>query len=113
MSKQQNKTEWKIEYNDEMEVWLNELTDDQLKSVAKELRLLELSGNLLRLPHSRSLQKGLFELRERRFGYRMYYVFQSGGKVLLLHAGTKATQEKDIKLARKWLDALRNDDGGE
>lgn len=66
---------WAIEYwcNDKkkspIEDWFDRLTDGQLKSVAKELKLLELCGNELKLPHSRSLGNRLFELRERRFGY--------------------------------------------
>lgn len=117
MSKQQPK--WRIDYwcdeNDEsaIEEWLNVLTDEQLKSVAKELKLLELCGNLLRLPHSRSLTKGLFELRERRYGYRVYYTFQSGNRILMLHAGNKDTQEKDIRVARKRLGELSGEERGE
>lgn len=64
---------WSITYLDVVTTWLDKLTEQQLKSVAKELRLLELSGNDLRLPHSRPLGGGLCELRERRFGLRLYY----------------------------------------
>lgn len=118
MSKQEEQSKWKIDYwcneNDEsaVEEWLDGLTNEQLKSVAKELRLLELCGNMLRLPHSRSLTKGLFELRERRYGYRVYYTFQSENRILMLHAGNKDTQEKDIKIARKRLDELSENEGG-
>lgn len=41
-----------------VEKWLDSLTDDQLKSISKELKLLELCGNSLKLPHSRSLKRG-------------------------------------------------------
>ncbi len=37
-----------------VEKWLKELTEDQLESVAKELRMLEEVGNSLRLPHSKA-----------------------------------------------------------
>jgi len=63
---------WHIEYWNNLEKWLNKLNKEQLKLVSKELRLLELSGNQLRLPHSKSLGKGIFELRERSYGYRIY-----------------------------------------
>jgi hypothetical protein len=74
-------SKWQIEYWDgtkdksSIEKWLEELAKDQLKSVTKELIMLEEVGNELKLPHSKSLGNGLFELRERRYGYRIYYGF--------------------------------------
>ncbi len=56
--------------------WLDKLTKEQLNAVAEELSKLEELGNELKLPHSRALGKGLFELRERQFGYRLYYCFK-------------------------------------
>ena len=50
--------DWNIKHFDEydgaasLEEIFNDLNDDQFKSVAKELRLLELCGSALRLPHS-------------------------------------------------------------
>ena len=64
------------------------------------MKLLELSGHTLHLPHSKSLGKGLFELRERRFGYRIYYKFGQDKTVILLHAGDKSRQANDIIRAR-------------
>ena len=49
-----------------VERWLLKLTREQFKAVSKELKLLEACGNDLKLPHSRALGKGLFELREQR-----------------------------------------------
>lgn len=72
VSKEQSK--WEIVYwstdqgKSTIEEWFDSLTKEQFKSIAKEMKLLELSGNLLKLPHSRSLKKGLFELRERSMG---------------------------------------------
>lgn len=114
MSKEQSK--WVIEYwcNDKgestIEKWLDSLTDEQLKSVAKEMKLLELCGNLLKLPHSRSLKKGLFELRERKYGFRVYYAFLPKKIILMLSAGNKKTQDKDIEIARKRLAELVSDE---
>lgn len=86
-----------------MEDWLNDLSTGHVKSIAKEIRLLELCGNQLKLPHGRSLGGGLFELRERRFGMRLYYCFQVSGEILVLHGGGKTAQDKDIKTARELL----------
>lgn len=97
---------WKINYYESVESWLDNLDKSQLKSIAKELRLVEVCGHELRLPHSKSLGGGLFELRERRFGLRIYYCFEDK-TVLLLHAGDKSSQKKDIKTAKNLLTKLR------
>lgn len=101
---------WKIEYYcsnkkqpSEIEVFLDQLTKEPLKSIAKELRLLELCGNTLKLPHSKPLGHGLFELRERKFGYRIYYTFCKNQIVTLLYVGGKSSQKKDIKKAKELL----------
>ena len=89
-----------------IEKWLDTLTIEQFTSVAKEIKILEFSGNQLKLPHSRALHAGLLELRERRFGYRIYYCFRENDSILLLAAGDKQSQEKDIKIARERLATL-------
>jgi len=100
-------TQWILEYWAEnasskrsVEQWLLALTREQFRAVSKELKLLEACGNQLRLPHSKALGNGLFELREQRYGYRIYYGFYLNRIIILLHAGDKGTQEKDIKIAR-------------
>lgn len=77
----ETESKWGLEYWDDnknessIEQWFDALSKEQFKSVAKELKLLELCGNMLKLPHSRSLKQGLFELRERKYGLRIYYAF--------------------------------------
>ena len=100
---------WHIQYwigsskKNSIEQWLDKLTKEQLKSVAKELKMLELTGNLLKMPHSKALGEGLFELRERRYGYRIYYGFHGKQTIILLVAANKKSQESDIKTARERL----------
>jgi putative addiction module killer protein len=94
---------WVMHYCEAVEAWLDERTVEQIKSLAKEIKLLENCGNTLRLPHSRSLGKGLFELRERAYGYRIYYAFLPGYTIVLLQAGDKKTQTRDIGIARDLL----------
>ncbi len=65
--------------------------------------MLEMVGNDLRLPHSKPLGEGLFELRERKYGYRVYYGFKGQCLIILLAAGNKRSQERDIKIARERL----------
>ena len=102
---------WIIEFWSEktkkpVERWLDQLEKSEIKAVSKELELLELCGNQLKLPHSKALGKGLFELRERRFGFRIYYCFEDEYIIILLAAGDKKSQENDIKTARKRLSEL-------
>ena len=103
--------QWKIEYwasgINSIEKWLDKLTKEQLKSLAKEIMMLEQVGNELKLPHSKALGKRLFELRERRFGLRIYYGFKDEFIVIVLAAGDKKSQEKDIAIARKRLSNLK------
>lgn len=70
------------------------------------MKLLEWCGNLLKLPHSRSLKKGIFELRERTYGFRIYYAFLPNKIIIMLHAGNNKTQDKDIEIARGRLAKL-------
>ena len=89
---------WKIEFWDRggkkgpVEKWFDTLTKEQLKAVAKEINMLKKNGNRLKLPHSKALGKGLFELRERRYGFRVYYGFEGECIIILLAAGNKKSQ---------------------
>ncbi|MBN2689917.1 MAG: type II toxin-antitoxin system RelE/ParE family toxin [Gammaproteobacteria bacterium] len=99
-------SEWQISYLDVVENFFDNLSDPQFKSLTKEIKLLAKCGNRLRLPHSRALGDGLFELRERRYGYRIYYIFCKNKEILLLHVGDKKTQVVDIKVARTKLNRM-------
>ncbi len=102
-------SEWCIQYwpeQKDIERWFKKLSKEQAKSVGKELAILRRCGNELKLPHSRALGKKLFELRERRYGYRIYYTFHGNQVIILLAAGDKSTQKNDIKIARDRLEIL-------
>ncbi len=100
---------WKIGYWSEGEnkspitKWIDKLEKKQIKSISKLLDMLEILGNELGQSHSKALGRGLFELREKEFGYRIYYGFQGKYLVILLAAGDKTSQERDIKIARERL----------
>jgi putative addiction module killer protein len=97
---------WHIKYleNDDnscpVQDWMDELPKPQLKAMAKKLILLEKCGNDLRMPHSKSLKQGLFELRELSYGLRIYYCFAGKKIVILLHSSGKTGQTKNINYAR-------------
>ena len=86
---------------------------DVLADYARLVELLIEYGPALRLPHSRALGDGLFELRphgQTGIG-RALYCFVVGKRVTVLHAFIKKTQQtpdRDLKLARKRLKELRD-----
>jgi phage-related protein len=87
---------------------------DVLADYARLVELLMEYGTDLRLPHSRAIGSGLFELRPRgRSGIgRAFYCFMIGQRVVILHAFIKKTQEtpdRELKTARKRLKDLKDD----
>jgi phage-related protein len=81
---------------------------DVLADYARLVELLMEHGPSLRLPHSRALGDGLFELRPRgRSGIgRSFYCFLQGKRVVVLHAFIKKSQQtpdNELKMARKRL----------
>jgi len=77
-----------------------------LADYARMVELLMEFGPDLRMPHSRAMGGGLFELRPHgRQGIgRAFYCFITGQCVVILHAflkKTQATPERDLQIARK------------
>ena len=88
----------------EIEVWPVGVYADFLRLV----ECLEVYGLDLRMPHSRAMSGGLFELRCRgREGIgRVFYCTQRGRELVILHSfvkKTQATPDREIKLARSRL----------
>ena len=86
---------------------------DVLADFARIVELLIEYGPYLRLPHSRALGEGLFELRPRgKSGIgRAFYCFLAGQRVVVLHAFIKKTQQTpagEIRIARKRMREVRN-----
>ena len=101
---------WTVEYwknsetgNSPFEKWLSKLTKEQQCLIIDQIYRLKRAGNLLMLPHSKSLGKGLFELREMKYGYRMYYGFNGKCIIIIFAAGDKTSQDRDIIVARQRL----------
>ena len=87
---------------------------DVLADYARLVELLVEYGPSLRLPHSRALGEGLFELRPRgKSGIgRVIYCFLLGKRIVVLHAFIKKSQQtpdRELKLARKRLKELQHD----
>lgn len=71
------------------------------------LELLELKGNELREPYSKSLSDGIFEIRAIQGNHitRVLYFFVVGKKIILTNGFVKKTQktpENEIVLAKKY-----------
>jgi len=86
----------------EIESW----PDSILADYARIVELLIEFGPNLRMPHSRAMGGGLFELRPHgREGIgRAFYCFVAGQRVVILHAIIKKTRslpEKELKIARR------------
>lgn len=87
---------------------------DVVADYARIVELLIEHGPNLRLPHSRALGGGLYELRPRgRSGIgRAFYCFLVGQRVTILHVFIKKTQQTpdhELKLARKRMKEARNE----
>ena len=79
---------------------------DVLADYARIVELLMENGPDLRLPHTRALGHGLFEMRPRgRSGIgRAFYCFRIGRRIVVIHAFVKKnrrTPENELKIARE------------
>jgi phage-related protein len=93
----------------EIESW----PDGILADYARMVELLMEFGPNLRMPHSRAMGSGLFELRPRgREGIgRVFYCFIANQSVVILHAFVKKTQdirEQELRIARKRMQEIEN-----
>lgn len=75
-------------------------------AVDRLLTKLAKAGRALALPDVRYLGDDLWELRDRATGpgYRVYYTWAGDSLVLLVVAGDKSTQERNIKQARSRIE---------
>jgi len=67
------------------------------------IELLAQRGNLLRRPQSGALGDGLFELRHRATGVRIFYVFEAGRRAVLLDGMIK----KQDRIPAAMMERLR------
>jgi phage-related protein len=98
---------WVIDYySEEVRLQIESLPIGIRASYARLSDLLEEFGLDLRLPHSRSMGGGLFELRPRgREGIaRVFYCMKAGRKIIMLHSYLKKTTEtpkRELNIARR------------
>ena len=92
-----------VEIHNDVEVFLNTLDAPTIAKTIRTIDLLEKFGFALRLPHSKPVAKGLFELRTRgQQEIRILYTFHKGSAVLL-HGFVKKSQKMPAKELRTGL----------
>ncbi|SRR6266702_2852795 len=98
---------WVIDYfSEEVRFEIDALPVGIRASYTRLTELLEEFGLDLRMPHSRAMGGGLFELRPRgREGIaRVFYCMKVGKKIIMLHSFIKKTNEtpkRELDIARK------------
>jgi len=101
-----------IELEPEVAEWYSSLPSEHRDVVAVHLELLEEFGHLLRMPHSRALGDGLFELRFTmgRRAWRITSWHRGKGVYVLLTVFSKQqrTEQREIVRARKALILCRD-----
>jgi phage-related protein len=105
---------WQIVYfNDRVQKGVLSMPSGILADYLRLTEAMALYGADLRMPHSRALGAGLFELRPKGpegIG-RVFYCTQVGRVIVILHSFIKKTQETpdaDMRMARKRLKEVKN-----
>jgi len=102
---------FKTVHTKEFKEWFLSLTNEKAKAILKRILVVEKIGNLATIKQgSKSLGKGLYELRDKQYGIRAYYAFHAGEFILLLNGGDKNTakqQNMDIKKSRQILEDIK------
>ena len=87
-----------------VEKFISSLDDKTVAKVLRTVDLLEQFGNRLGLPHSKKINRGLFELRVRgKREVRIFYVFKHN-HAILIHGFVKKSQktpQKELRLAKQ------------
>lgn len=100
-------------YSDELQVEILAMPAGILADYLRLADLLMGFGPRLRLPHSRAMGEGLFELRPKgREGIgRVFYCYLSGQRILMLHTFVKKTPEtppRELKTARRRMKEMND-----
>ena len=93
---------WHVRLSQEIAEWFLEMAVRDRDSVRDVLNILEERGPTLRMPSSRALGNGLFELRFRSGGsdWRITYCYGSGNVIYALTVFRKQRQRETREIAR-------------
>jgi phage-related protein len=96
-------------FDDRIEDFISKLEKPTIAKVLRMIDLLEHFGHQLGMPHSKKIDRSLFELRVRGHQeVRLLYAFHKN-KVVVLHGFLKKSQkipQKEIILAQQKLSTL-------
>ena len=90
-------------YNKSVKELIESFGKNYKSDIIKALEILGLYGHTIEFPHSKSIGKGLFELRCLNTGARLFYCFDNNN-ALILHVIIKKQSKiplKDLELARR------------
>jgi phage-related protein len=102
-----------IYYSSKVQEEILAFPTDVLADFLRISDLLAEFGPELRLPHSRAMGNGLFELRPKgKEGIgRVFYCFLVGRKIMILHSFIKKTQKtprKELQLAQSRIQEVKH-----
>jgi phage-related protein len=90
----------------DVEIFIASLEERTIAKVLRTIDLLERFGYRLGIPHSKKIDRDLFELRVRgQQEVRIFYVFKQGA-IILIHGFIKKSQKipkREIKVAQEKL----------
>lgn len=107
--------QWTIEYyNQNVQDWIGKMPVGIRAAYARLTSLLTEFGMDLRLPHSRAMGDGLFELRSKgKEGIaRVFYCTLVGKQIVVLHGFIKKTEEtprKEFDIALQRMKEVKNE----
>jgi phage-related protein len=108
--------QWTISYYDEqLKADISHLPEGIRASFRRLYELMKRHGANLRLPHSRAMGDGLFELRPRgKEGIgRVFYCTMIGKRIVMLHSFVKKTEStpgKELRIARARMKEVKAHD---
>ncbi len=93
---------WSIEFSEEVRAWYLGLSPAGKAVADRILERLASQGNLLRMPHSRSLGDGLYQLRFscENVNRRITYVFEPDRQAVTLTTFRKQRQNERAEVLR-------------
>ena len=95
---------WEVELEPEVEEWLDTISIKQFASVLPHIERLAERGSALRMPASRTLGEGLFELRFdlNRVAWRLSFFFADNPRIVLLTVFRKqlTNERHEVERAR-------------
>ncbi len=107
---------WSIEYySSDVERSILELPDGLLSRYLRLTDLMLEFGSNLGMPHTRSVEGGLLELRVKSTEgiARVFFCTKTGKRIIMLHVFIKKTQKipkKDLKIAIKRMKEITDHD---